>query len=122
MVQTPTLERVSDELISAGFPPLHPSLLHATVTDSPGIQGAFTDRQVEAIRTTISSLIAEYNRRGEAVQNLVNRVADAEREGQHWREKVKDAERARHVEAGTDLRTIEELQVNGGLIFFRFAT
>ncbi|TPX65088.1 hypothetical protein SpCBS45565_g05415 [Spizellomyces sp. 'palustris'] len=107
--QSAALRDLSAQLTSAGFPPLHPALLYSNVGD-PGTPGVLSERQVEALKSTFSSLITEYVRRGEMVQNLVSKVAQVEKEGEIWHEKAKEAEAQRQRAGGSDMRTIDELQ------------
>ncbi|KND02064.1 uncharacterized protein SPPG_02567 [Spizellomyces punctatus DAOM BR117] len=107
--QSAALQDLSAQLTSAGFPPLHPALLYSNVGD-PGTPGVLSERQVEALKSTFSSLITEYVRRGEMVQNLVNKVAQVEKQGEIWHEKAKEAEAQRQRAGGNDMRTIDELQ------------
>ncbi|KAI9099251.1 hypothetical protein DFS34DRAFT_616903 [Phlyctochytrium arcticum] len=107
--QSAKLRNISDKLTGQGFQPLHPSLLYSAVAENASI-GSLTDRQCDALNSTLSSILTEYARRGDTIQSLVANLAEVERERNEWRDKAERASVLRERDMGHDSKTIEELQ------------
>ncbi|KAJ3088931.1 hypothetical protein HK102_007622, partial [Quaeritorhiza haematococci] len=101
------LQQLSDRLMESGFPPLHPSIIFPPSRTSPipvlqsspiqsgaavasssflrspssahGQSPSLSDRQIESLKTTLTALMNEYERRGVLVQTLVERCTEAEK-------------------------------------------
>ena len=82
---------LSNQLISLGFPPLHPSIY--TKPDAHGDPTmALTSNQLEHLKSTITPILDDFQRRGETVQKLLVRVSEAENSNQELRNSLKSTE------------------------------
>ncbi|KAJ3170559.1 hypothetical protein HDU88_008460 [Geranomyces variabilis] len=104
------LQETSSQLFSAGFPRLHPSLMHTRPTPANADAEVLTERQADALRATVGYLLSELNRKNDLVQDLHTRAAEAEEERSKVLERTQRMYTHRQREAGADLHVIEQLQ------------
>ncbi|KAJ3182341.1 hypothetical protein HDU87_008504 [Geranomyces variabilis] len=104
------LQETSSQLFSAGFPRLHPSLMHTRPTPANPDAEVLTERQADALRATVGYLLSELNRKNDLVQDLHTRAAAAEEERSKVLERTQRMYTHRQREAGADINVIEQLQ------------
>ncbi|KAJ3035768.1 hypothetical protein HK097_004119, partial [Rhizophlyctis rosea] len=103
------LQELSTALTNAGFPPLHPTILFAPI-DHVSFKLPLTARQVDSIKSVLSALLAEVERRGETLQSLLVRVTEAEEQRHRVQDRAQQAAAARIELATVEAKTVDELQ------------
>jgi hypothetical protein len=92
------LERISNNLVKDGFSPLHPSLMVATSADHH-VPGTLTEPQALYLISTLSTLLTEFQNRGNAIQHFVHQISHSSqsresRSGLDLEEEVKSLKRS----------------------------
>ena len=66
---------------------------------------------MESIKSVLSSLLAEVQRRGDTLQSLLVRVTEAEEQRHRVQDRAQEAAAARIKLASVEAKTVDELQV-----------
>ncbi len=105
------MNAISERLASSSFPPLHPCLLFAPTTPYSKA-GSLSERQVEALQTTVYSILDEFDRRGDLVQTLVVKNTQAEQAISDLQHQIQDLKESKTRTAKQESKAMDHLYMS----------